>query len=53
MIVRCAEKLGAYKKPARLLLQYEPLPRTPVGKIPRKQLRERFWAGACARIGGA
>lgn len=49
----CAAKLGGYKKPSRVLLQTEPLLRTPVGKIPRKQLRERFWQVAADRIGGA
>jgi acyl-CoA synthetase (AMP-forming)/AMP-acid ligase II len=49
----CVAKLGGYKKPGRVVVQHEPLPRTPVGKIPRKQLRERFWSEADQRIGGA
>lgn len=48
----CAKKLGGYKKPTQVFLQSEPLLRTPVGKIPRKQLREQFWNTA-DRIGGA
>lgn len=49
----CASRLGGYKKPTLVVIQREPLLRTPVGKIPRKQLRERFWEGAGQRIGGS
>ncbi|MGZ3264330.1 MAG: class I adenylate-forming enzyme family protein, partial [Croceibacterium sp.] len=49
----CVVKLGGYKKPSKVYLQREPLPRTPVGKIPRKQIRESFWQAADDRIGGA
>jgi acyl-CoA synthetase (AMP-forming)/AMP-acid ligase II len=49
----CAVELGSYKKPTRVILGYEPLPRTPVGKVQRKVLREPFWAGAGARVGGS
>jgi acyl-CoA synthetase (AMP-forming)/AMP-acid ligase II len=52
VIDACADKLGSYKKPAQVILQQEPLPRTPVGKIQRKAVRERFWAGRTDRIGG-
>jgi acyl-CoA synthetase (AMP-forming)/AMP-acid ligase II len=49
----CSEKLGGYKRPSRVNFQSEPLPRTAVGKISRKQLREAFWVGVNTRIGGA
>ena len=49
----CASKLGGYKKPTKVYIQREPLPRTPVGKVPRKLVRERFWETATDRIGGA
>ena len=29
----CAEQLGSYKKPGRVVVRDEPLPKTPVGKI--------------------
>ena len=45
LIELCARELGSYKKPARVDLRTEPLPRTPVGKVSRKQLRAPFWAG--------
>ena len=33
-------------------LRGEPLPKTPVGKIERKELREPFWIGRTRRIAG-
>jgi hypothetical protein len=31
----------------------EPLPKTPVGKIKRKELREPFWKGHTRRVAGS
>lgn len=45
LIELCARELGSYKKPGSVDLRSEPLPRTPVGKVSRKQLRAPFWAG--------
>ena len=47
------ERLGSYKKPSKIVLQTEPLPRTPVGKLARKVLREPFWQGVDRRVSGA
>jgi len=49
----CAAKLGSYKKPAEVRFQHEPLPRSIVGKIQRKVLREPYWSGAERLVGGA
>ncbi len=43
IIETCKSELGSYKRPNRVVLQTEPLPRTPVGKIQRKAVREIFW----------
>lgn len=48
----CAERLGSYKKPASVELRAEPLPKSPVGKIQRKTLREPHWAGHDRRVAG-
>ena len=48
----CAAELGSYKKPGRVEFRSEPLPKSAVGKILRKDLREPFWAGRDRRIGG-
>lgn len=53
VIEACAVELGSYKKPSQVILEREPLPRTPVGKIQRKALREPFWQGAAVRVGGS
>jgi acyl-CoA synthetase (AMP-forming)/AMP-acid ligase II len=49
----CGERLGGYKKPSKVILQHDPLPRTPVGKISRKNIREAFWEGKSSRIHGS
>ena len=53
VIALCTVKLGGYKKPGIVTIQYDLLPRTPVGKIPRKLLRERFWGSVTRRIGAS
>ena len=50
----CKTQLGSYKKPGRVILQHAQLPRTPVGKIQRKAVRERFWDSTSeSKISGA
>lgn len=49
----CAEALGSYKKPGQVILRKDPLPKTPVGKIKRKELREPYWAGHARRVAGS
>ncbi len=49
----CRRLLGSYKKPARVLLQTEPLPKSPVGKVQRKLLREPYWRGRDRRVAGS
>jgi acyl-coenzyme A synthetase/AMP-(fatty) acid ligase len=34
------------------VIRHDPLPKTPVGKIKRKELREPFWAGHARRVAG-
>jgi acyl-CoA synthetase (AMP-forming)/AMP-acid ligase II len=52
LIRLCEEQLGNYKRPGKVVLQADPLPKTPVGKIRRKELREPFWAGHTRRVAG-
>jgi acyl-CoA synthetase (AMP-forming)/AMP-acid ligase II len=52
IIALCAERLGSYKKPARVEFRREPLPKSPVGKLQRKVLREPFWEGFDRRVAG-
>lgn len=54
IIEACKTHLGSYKRPGRVVLREEPLPRTPVGKIQRKTVREEFWSDESGRnISGA
>ena len=52
LIAFCAERLGSYKRPKAVLLTSEPLPKSAVGKIQRKVLREPYWEGHERRISG-
>lgn len=45
-----SDRLGSYKKPVTVHFQTEPLPRSPVGKLMRRTLREPHWAGHARRI---
>ena len=53
LIHLCEERLGSYKRPGKVVLRDEPLPKTPVGKIKRKELREPFWVGHTRRVAGS
>ena len=46
----CSVHLGNYKRPGKVVLRHDPLPKTPVGKIKRKELREPFWVGHERRV---
>ena len=48
----CFVHLGNCKRPGKGLLRHDPLPKTPVGKIKRKELREPFWVGRERRVAG-
>jgi acyl-CoA synthetase (AMP-forming)/AMP-acid ligase II len=52
VIQLCIDRLGSYKKPGKVVVRDEPLPKTPVGKIKRRDLREPYWAGHARRIAG-
>ena len=44
--------LGSYKKPSVVEFTTDPLPKSPVGKLLRKALRDPHWAGHERRVGG-
>lgn len=45
----CAEHLGGFKKPKSVEIWPE-LPKNPVGKILKREVREKFWAGRERRV---
>jgi acyl-CoA synthetase (AMP-forming)/AMP-acid ligase II len=49
----CQERLGSYKKPSKVIFRHNPLPKSPVGKLQRKVLREPYWAGQQRRVMGS
>ena len=53
IIALCAGRLGSYKKPSKVEFRTEALPKSPVGKVKRKDLREPFWAGRDRRVSGS
>jgi acyl-CoA synthetase (AMP-forming)/AMP-acid ligase II len=53
VIALCVERLGSYKKPTQVVFQTEPLPKSAVGKLARKVIREPYWAGVDRRVAGA
>jgi acyl-CoA synthetase (AMP-forming)/AMP-acid ligase II len=53
VIGACTRLLGSYKKPNSVVFQSESLPRSPVGKIQRKVIREPYWSGEDRRVRGA
>ncbi|TNC23773.1 class I adenylate-forming enzyme family protein [Amycolatopsis alkalitolerans] len=46
-------RLGSYKKPSKVELTTEPLPKNVVGKLLRKALREPHWQAHGKRVSGA
>ena len=53
LVAFCADRLGSYKRPREVVLTKEPLPKSAVGKIQRKVLREPYWEGHKRRISGS
>ncbi len=53
IIAHCAERIGSYKKPSGVEFRTEPLPKSAVGKVKRKDLRDPHWAGRERRISGS
>jgi acyl-CoA synthetase (AMP-forming)/AMP-acid ligase II len=53
-IVRmCAEELGSFRKPSKVMFQTDPLPKSPVGKLQRKVMRQGHWAGQDRMVSGS
>jgi acyl-CoA synthetase (AMP-forming)/AMP-acid ligase II len=52
VVQACRDRLGSYKKPRQVIFREDPLPRSAVGKVERKQLREPFWSHSDSRVAG-
>jgi acyl-CoA synthetase (AMP-forming)/AMP-acid ligase II len=53
LISWCREKIGSVKKPTRLEFSADPLPKSGVGKLLRRAVREKYWQGEDRRVHGA
>ena len=49
MLAFCRERLGGMKAP-KSIEAWEQLPRSPVGKVLKKDIREKYWAGQARRV---
>jgi acyl-CoA synthetase (AMP-forming)/AMP-acid ligase II len=49
----CRDRLGSYKQPSVVVITTDPLPKSVVGKVLRKNLREPYWAGRDSRVAGS
>jgi acyl-CoA synthetase (AMP-forming)/AMP-acid ligase II len=45
LIEFCRGRLGSMKKPTAVIVRSEPLPRSAVGKISRREIRQLYWPG--------
>jgi acyl-CoA synthetase (AMP-forming)/AMP-acid ligase II len=43
LIQFCRNELGSMKKPTDVALRADPLPRTELGKLQRRKLRDQYW----------
>jgi acyl-CoA synthetase (AMP-forming)/AMP-acid ligase II len=50
LIELCTEKLGRFKRPRSVEFR-DVLPKNPVGKILKREIREEYWAGRDRRVG--
>jgi acyl-CoA synthetase (AMP-forming)/AMP-acid ligase II len=53
LISWCRDRIGPVKKPTRIEFSTDPLPKSGVGKLLRRSVRERYWQGRDRLIGGA
>lgn len=53
VIATCEKRLGKIKRPSIVEFRTEPLPRTPVGKLRRSEVRKKFWEGAGQAMRGS
>jgi acyl-CoA synthetase (AMP-forming)/AMP-acid ligase II len=53
LIELCRTEIGSMKKPTELILRTTPLERNALGKLSRRELRERFWPAGGRQVSGA
>jgi len=53
LIAHCRERIASFKVPKEIEIRREPLPKSAAGKVLKREMREPFWAGREAQVGGA
>ena len=53
LIEWCRNQIGSVKKPTRIEFRTEALPKSSVGKLLRRVVRDPYWEGHDRRIAGA
>jgi acyl-CoA synthetase (AMP-forming)/AMP-acid ligase II len=48
LVALCKERLGSVKAPKQVL--FRELPRSPVGKVLKRELRDEYWVGQSRRV---
>ena len=52
LVQYCRTAIAGYKVPKRIELRDDPLPKSGAGKVLKRELREPYWQGPRARVGG-
>ncbi len=53
MIAHCKQRIAGFKVPKGIEIRELSLPKSAAGKILKRELREPFWAGRDANVGGS
>ncbi len=53
LIAHCRERIAGYKVPKGIEIREESLPKSAAGKVLKRDLREPFWVGREAKVGGS
>jgi long-chain acyl-CoA synthetase len=52
LVAHCRQLIAGYKVPKEIELRSDPLPKSGAGKVLKRELREPYWQGQEARVGG-
>jgi long-chain acyl-CoA synthetase len=53
LIAHCRKRIAGFKVPKVIEIRAQPLPKSAAGKVLKRTLRDPFWAGREAKVGGS
>ena len=53
LIAHCRKRIAGFKVPKAIEILAQPLPKSAAGKVLKRELRDPFWAGREAKVGGS